>query len=277
MTFYEKLQCAWKRFDSMLCVGLDPLEDRLPDAFRGADQPYFAFNRAIIEATHTHACAYKPQFAHYAAAGRLDELEATCRFLRESFPEHVLILDAKRGDIGNTARQYAREAFDIYGADAVTVNPYMGGDTLLPFTERADKGVVVLCKTSNPGSADLQDLPLATGEALYEAVARKAVTDWNGHGNIALVVGATYPEPLRRVRELAPGMPILVPGIGAQGGDLESTLKAGLDANGWGLLINSSRGIIHASAGDDFAEAATAAAASLAAACRQHQAIRGRS
>lgn len=277
MTFYAKLQRAWTRSDSMLCVGLDPLEDRLPAVFRGVDQPYFAFNRAIIEATQAHACAYKPQFAHYAATGRLDELEATCRFLRASFPDHVLILDAKRGDIGNTAGQYAREAFDIYGADAVTVNPYMGGDTLLPFTERTDKGVVVLCKTSNPGSADLQDLPLASGECLYEAVARLAVSEWNGHRNLALVVGATFPEPLRRVRELAPGMPILVPGIGAQGGDLEATLKAGLDADGWGLLINSSRGIIHASSGDDFAQAAESAALSLAEACRQYQATRSRS
>jgi orotidine-5'-phosphate decarboxylase len=255
----------------MVCVGLDPLEDRLPSAYRGMDRAYYAFNRAIIEATREHACAFKPQFAHYAATGRLDELRETCRLIREACPDHVLILDAKRGDIGNTAEQYAREAFEVYGADAVTVNPYMGGDTLRPFTKQKEKGVVVLCKTSNPGSADLQDLVLTSGESLYEAVARKAVCDWNVDGNLALVVGATFPEPLRRVREIAPEMPILVPGIGAQGGDLEATLRAGLSADGWGLMINSSRGIIHASSGDDFAQAAGEAAATLAAACRELQ------
>jgi orotidine-5'-phosphate decarboxylase len=268
MTFYGKLERAWQRSGSLVCVGLDPHEDRLPEAFKNAQYPFFEFNRAIIEACHGHACAFKPQFAHYAGAGRLEELEATCDLLRESYPDHVLILDAKRGDIGNTARQYAREAFDVYGADAVTVNPYMGGDTLAPFSERTDKGVVVLCKTSNPGSADLQDLLLESGEPLYLEVARKAVGEWNENENLALVVGATYPETLRRIRSIAPDMPILVPGIGAQGGVLEETLAAGLRADAKGLLINSSRWIIHASSGNDFAAAAAKAAEELASACR---------
>jgi orotidine-5'-phosphate decarboxylase len=271
MTFYEKLERAWRQTGSMVCVGLDPQEDRLPTQFKGSKQPFFDFNRAIIEATQAHACAFKPQFAHYAGAGRLDELAETCRFIRETCPGHLLILDAKRGDIGNTAAQYAREAFDVYGADTVTVNPYMGGDTLRPFSDRQDRGLFVLCKTSNPGSSDLQDLVLSSGNPLYLEVARKAVEEWNGASNLALVVGATYPETLRSIRGVAPEMPILVPGIGAQGGDLAGTLEAGLREDGWGLLINSSRAIIHASSESDFAEAASRAAAELAAACQDLQ------
>lgn len=251
----------------MVCVGLDPQVGRLPVSLRGLSKPLFEFNRRIIEATAAHACSYKPQFAYYAAENRLDELRETIAFVKSHAPECVVILDAKRGDIGSTAEQYAREAFDVYGADAVTVNPYMGGDTLLPFTRYRDKGVIVLCKTSNPGSAELQDLQLEKGHPLYIEVARRAASDWNGNNNLALVVGATYPQELARIRRVIGSMPMLVPGIGAQGGDLRATIQAGLSDGGWGLMINSSRGIIHASDGEDFAEAAGSAARALKDAC----------
>ena len=256
----------------MVCVGLDPQMDRLPAACRSARRAFFDFNKAIIDATLPHAGAYKPQFAYYAAADRLDELKETIAYIREAAPEKLVILDAKRNDIGSTAEQYAREAFTVYGADAVTVNPYMGGDTLEPFSRDPEKGVVVLCKTSNPGSAELQDLLLEEGGPLYLEVARRAATRWNTNRNLALVVGATYPEELVRIRKTVGDMPLLIPGIGAQGGDLEATLRAGLRADGWGLLINSARAIIYASAGPDFAGAAGAAAAELDEKCRALQA-----
>ena len=267
MRYQEKIESAWTSSRSMVCVGLDPQMDRLPKAIRSGKKPFLAFNQAIIDATLPFACAYKPQFAYYAAENRLDELRETMAYLRAKALDQVLILDAKRGDIGSTADQYAREAFEVYGADAVTVNPYMGGDTLIPFSRHADKGVVVLCKTSNPGSSELQDLVLEGGDPLYLEVARKAAGDWNKNHNLALVVGATYPEQLARIRQAVGTMPLLVPGIGAQGGDLAATLKAGLRPDGWGLMINSSRGIIYASGGDDFADAAGQAARKLNEAC----------
>jgi orotidine-5'-phosphate decarboxylase len=255
----------------MVCVGLDPQLDRLPTCIRQAERPFLEFNRQIIDATLAHACAYKPQFAYYAAENRLDELRETMAYLRQVAPDHVVILDAKRGDIGSTADQYAREAFEVYGADAVTVNPYMGGDTLVPFTKFVDKGVIVLCKTSNPGSAELQDLKLEAGHPLFLEIADRAFRDWDRNHNLALVVGATYPRELAEVRKRVGDMPLLVPGIGAQGGDLEETLRAGLCADGWGLLINSSRGILYASGGEDFAAAAAAAAEDLTQACNRIQ------
>jgi orotidine-5'-phosphate decarboxylase len=267
MDFLKKLETAWTETRSMVCVGLDPRMDRLPASIRSGKEPFYRFNREIIEATRAHACAYKPQFACYAAENRVPELRRTIAFLKEAAPELPVILDAKRGDIGSTAEQYAREAFEVLRADAVTVNPYMGGDTLEPFTRWTAKGVVVLCKTSNPGSADLQDLVLASGDPLYLEVARKAAGEWNRNGNLCLVAGATYPDELARIRAVVGRMPLLVPGIGAQGGDLAATLRAGLREDGWGLLINSSRGIIHASSGDDFATAAADAARELKAAC----------
>lgn len=254
----------------MLCVGLDPELARVPQHLHEEPQPLYAFNRALIDATAPYACAFKPQFAHYAGQGRLDELAATIRYLREAYPSKVVILDAKRGDIGSTARMYAKEAFEIYGADAVTVNPYMGGDTLAPFTDYTEHGTIVLCRTSNTGSGEIQSLRTAeTNEAIYETVARLAAGPWNARRNLALVVGATYPKELARVRELAPDLPLLVPGVGAQGGDLDAVLAAGRAADGYGLLINSSRGIIYAGTGEDFAEAAAEAARSLAVAMRQ--------
>ena len=247
----------------MLCVGLDPDLNRVPEALRSHPQPLFAFNKAIIDATAAYACSFKPQFAHYAAEDRLDELKATLEYIHTAYPEKITILDAKRGDIGNTAQRYATEAFKIYGADAVTVNPYMGGDTIEPFSADPERGVFILCRTSNPGSGELQSLQV-DGNSLYEIVAKHAATTWNTHANLGLVAGATYPEELGRIRAAAPDVPLLVPGIGAQGGDLEAVLKYGRDASGYGMLINSSRGILYAGEGEDFAQAAAQAARELA-------------
>jgi len=244
-------------------VGLDPVSARLPATCRDSAEPFFAFNRALIDATADLVCAYKPQIAHYAAAGAEAELSATIRYINTNFPDIPVILDAKRGDIGSTAEKYALEAFERYQADAVTVNPYLGGDALDPFLDYADKGVIILCRTSNPGGSDLQGLETG-GEALYLKVARLAAAVWNRNRNILLVVGATWPEELARVREVVGGdVPLLVPGVGAQGGDLEAVLKAGLNQDRRGLVINSSRGIIYADSGTDFAAAARQAAAAL--------------
>ena len=260
--FFKNIVENFNSKGTCLCVGLDPEADRLPPTLAGERRSYYAFCRAIIDATAPFTCAFKPQFAHFAAANRLDELRALCHHIRRNHPQHLLILDAKRGDIGSTAAYYAREAFAVYEADAVTVNPYLGGDTLIPFTEDPAHGVFILCKTSNPGSGDLQALEI-DGRPLYQHVAELAAGPWNAHGNVGLVTGATYPDELRAVRALAPNLPLLVPGIGAQGGDLAATLAAGLDAGGGGLLINSSRGILYADTGKDFAEEAAEAAKAL--------------
>ncbi len=261
MNFSEKLEQRWQAVNSLLCVGLDPDPARLPEAVLREKDPIFAFNRAVVDATADLACAYKPQFAYYAAADALESLKRTIDYIREEHPAVPVILDSKRGDIGSTAAMYAREAFDVYGADAVTVNPYMGGDTLEPFLQRKEKGVIILCRTSNPGSGDFQSLRMGeSGRQLFEIVAEKAAREWNANGNVALVVGATYPGDLESVRGIVGDMPILAPGIGAQGGDVEAVLKAGASSNGTGLIINSSRGILYASTGPDFAEAARKAA-----------------
>lgn len=258
--FYEKLNAAQEKFNSLVCVGLDPDLRKIPQHIRETEKfPIFEFNRRIIDETAPFCSAFKPQIAYYAGQGlEADvQLATTLQYLREAWPEHVVILDAKRGDIGSTASMYAREAFERYYADAVTLNPYMGGDTLEPFLKHADRGSILLCRTSNPGSGDLQDLELANGKKLYEIVAEKAANEWNGNNNVALVVGATYPEQLGEVRKIVgQTMPILVPGIGAQGGDLEGVLKHGLNADKRGIVINSSRGIIYSSNGEKFAETA---------------------
>ena len=243
MKFVEKLIGSITRRKSLLCVGLDPPQELVE---RLGFASYAEFNQAIVEATGDYACVYKPQFAHYAAVGRERDLEATFAGIRKALPDTPVILDAKRGDIGNTAIQYAREAFERYGADAVTVNAYMGLDTLQPFVSYADRGVVVLIKTSNPGSGDFQDLELASGGPLYLAVARGAAKLGD---NVAFVVGATYPQPLRTLRENFPNTVFLIPGIGTQGGDLEQVVAAGLDRYGRGILINASRGILQADEG----------------------------
>ena len=262
MTFYQKLENAWSSRRSLVCVGLDPDLGRIPEFLREREHPIFAFNRQIIDATADLVCAFKPQVAYYSGQGAEDQLAMTLRYLRERYAEIPVILDAKRGDIGSTARMYAREAYDRYGADAVTVNPYLGGDTLEPFLERSDKGVVVLCRTSNPGAGDIQDL-VCGGEKVYAIIARKAAREWNGNGNVVLVVGATYPEQLKEVRNIVGEMPLLVPGVGAQGGEVEAVVAAGLSRAGSGMIVNASRSIIFASGGENFAEASRAATVSL--------------
>jgi orotidine-5'-phosphate decarboxylase len=256
----DHLRAAWRATDSMLCVGLDPDPARMPRSLAGSPDALEQFCIDIIDATADVVCAFKPQVAYFAAQGAEAALERVCRHVRDAHPDVLLVLDAKRGDIGPTAEQYAREAFDRYDAHVVTVNPYLGTDTLAPFLEQhPGRGVFVLCRTSNPGSGDFQSLEI-DGEPLYVHVARRAASQWRAMGECGLVVGATYPDELRRVRDLVGDMPLLVPGIGAQGGDVAATVAAGADANGYGMVINSSRAILYASAGDDFAEAARAAA-----------------
>ena len=260
--FTQQLNDAWERNNSLVCVGLDPEIERLPPSIAAEPSPIFQFNRAIIDATADLVCAYKPQFAHYAAYGAESELERTIDYLRRRCPGVPVILDAKRADVGHSAERYAREAFERYGADAVTVNPYLGQDALEPFLAYADRGTIVLCRTSNAGARDLQDLEVGR-RRLYQVVAELAATRWNARGNCGLVVGATYPAELRSVREIVGDMPILVPGIGAQGGDVEQVMRAGQTSAGAGLIVNSSRAILYASSGTDFASAARAAALSL--------------
>jgi orotidine-5'-phosphate decarboxylase len=248
MRFAERLSRAQSISGSLLCVGLDPDQGKLPAEFAACAEPLLAFNRRIVDATAPIAAAYKPQIAFYSALGREAELVSTIRYIREVAPHALVILDAKRNDIGNTAEAYAREAFDRYGADAVTINPYMGADSIKPFLARPEHGAILLCRTSNPGAKDFQDL-LVDGLPLYRRVAERADREWNEARNLMLVVGATYPEEMADLRNAHPTMPFLVPGVGAQGGDLDRMLAAGLDSGGTGLLVNSARGIIYAEGG----------------------------
>jgi orotidine-5'-phosphate decarboxylase len=230
---------------SLLCVGLDPELDRIPARFRGEEDPLFAFNRWIIEQTHPYAAAYKPNMAFYEARGAqgLKELDMTMEYLRSEHPEIPTICDAKRGDIGNSNRGYAVSIFDAMGFDAVTLHPYLGKEALAPFLERRDKVCIVLCRTSNPGAGEFQDLE-SGGRPLWETVALRVSAEWNAAGNCMLVVGATCPDEMKRIRAIAPEIPFLVPGVGAQGGDVAAVVSAGLNAQGKGLLINSSRAIL---------------------------------
>lgn len=260
--FFPLLRGAMAANRSLVCVGLDPEPARFPAQFAGRPRAILEFNQAIVDATRDLACCYKPQFAHYAAEHAEEQLEATIRYIREQAPGMPVILDSKRGDIGSTAERYAREAFERYGADAVTVNPYLGGDALEPFLAYASKGVIVLCRTSNPGARDFQDLEVG-GKRLYQVVAERVARDWNGRGNCMLVVGATYPAELADIRSRVGDLPFLVPGVGAQGADVERAVKSGRTAAGGGLVINSSRAILYASRGEDFAAAARAATIEL--------------
>jgi orotidine-5'-phosphate decarboxylase len=260
--FIAALEAAWRRSDSLVCVGLDPEIERFPRQLAEAPSPIFHFNKAIIDATHDLVCAYKPQVAHYAAYEAEDQLERTIEYLHRTYPEVPVILDAKRGDVGNTAERYASEAFERYGADAVTVNPYLGTDSLEPFLRHADKGVIILCRTSNAGARDLQDLEVG-GRPLYQVVAQLAASRWNARGNCLLVVGGTYPKELAAVRALVGDMPLLVPGVGAQGADVVQAVQSGQSKAGSGLIISSSRAILYASPGADFAAAARAATEAL--------------
>jgi orotidine-5'-phosphate decarboxylase len=257
-TFAQRLQSAFESSGSLVCVGLDPDLKKLPQDLGTGLARLAEFDRRIIDATCEFAAAYKPQIAFYSALGAESQLESTIRYIRERAPNAVVILDAKRGDIGNTAEAYAKEAFDRYGADGVTVNPYMGEDSVRPFLERADKGALILCRTSNLGGKDFQNL-LLEGLPLYRHVAQRAATHWNELGNAMLVVGATVPQEMAQLRAAHPLLPFLVPGIGAQNGDLQAVLAAGLDANGFGLLISSSRAIIYAGGGSTAAIRAAAA------------------
>jgi orotidine-5'-phosphate decarboxylase len=257
MTFGEKLAAAWASSGSMLCVGLDPDGARMPAPLGGAPDAIERFCCAIVDATADLVCAYKPQIAHFSAQRAEATLEAVCGYIRDRHPDVPILLDAKRGDIGSTAEFYAREVFGRYGADAVTYNPYLGTDAAEPLLDRG--AVFAICRTSNPGSGELQDLD-AGGRPVYERVAEMVATRWTQLGECGLVVGATYPEQLRSVRQLVGDLPILVPGAGAQGGDVAASVDAGATAAGTGLLVSSSRAVLYASAGEDFAEAARAAA-----------------
>ena len=274
MNFINKLSAAWTANNSLLCVGLDPDLAKLPAELRDLPDGITTFCTRIIDATADLACAFKPQIAYFAALGAEKQLEDICRYVRENYPHIPLILDAKRGDIGATATQYAREAFERYGADAVTVNPYMGEDSLDPYLAWQDRGVIILCRTSNPGGSDLQFLN-TDGEPLYQRVARLVAEKWNKNGQCALVVGATFPEELAQVRAIVGDMPLLVPGIGAQGGDIAATVGAGQTANGMGMMISSSRAIIYATPqdGEDWADAARRVAIETRDAINQHRSV----
>lgn len=265
-TFIKQLNHAWQAHSSLLCVGLDPDLNKMPTPLRDlpAERAFFEFSKAIIDATAPFACSFKPQIAYFAAHGCEDALQDLIAYSHEHYPQIPVILDAKRGDIGTTAAQYAVEAFERYQADAVTVNPYMGFDSVEPYLEYKNKGVIVLCRTSNAGGSDLQFLNVTVdGEIkpLYQHVAHLVANKWNTNGQCALVVGATFPNEVAQVRGIVGDMPLLIPGIGAQGGDLAATLAAGLTANQTGVIISSSRAIIYASNGDDYEQAAAKAAA----------------
>ena len=270
MTFTRMLAAAWQKNESLLCVGLDPDPARFPAHLKGRDDAILEFCSAIVDATADLVCSFKPQIAYFAARRAEDQLEALIARIHDKHPGIPVILDAKRGDIGSTAEQYAIEAFARYGADAVTVNPYMGRDSLDPYLAYPDKGVILLCRTSNPGGSDLQFLDVG-GERLYERVARLAAGEWNSSGQIGLVVGATFPAEIARVRALVGDMPLLVPGIGAQGGDVEATVRAGRTANATGLMINSSRAILYAGKDEDFAATARKVAEETRAAINLHR------
>ncbi|WP_186042498.1 orotidine-5'-phosphate decarboxylase [Burkholderia gladioli] len=256
LTFIDTLRAAWQRTNSLLCVGLDPEPTRFPAQFANRPEAIFDFCREIVDATAPYASAFKPQIAYFAAHRAEDQLERLIAHIHLQHPGLPVILDAKRGDIGSTAEQYAREAFERYRADAVTVNPYMGYDSIEPYLAYEDKGVVVLCRTSNPGGSDLQFLETG-GRPLYQVVAELAATRWNAKtGQLSLVVGATFPKEIEIVRGIVGEMPLLIPGIGAQGGDVQATVAAGRTADGGGMMINSSRAILYASKAEDFAEAA---------------------
>lgn len=267
-TFIAKLEYCWKQ-DNFVCVGLDSAYEQLPAKIKSGrpiEEAIFAFNRDIVDATYDLVCAYKPNAAFYEAQGTegFQPLIRTVQYIRETYPHIPVILDAKRADIGSTNLGYVQAAFDIIAVDAITVHPYLGKEALAPFLARKDKGIIVLARTSNPGAGEFQDLLVGDSqEPLYQIVARHVAQSWNDNGNCAVVVGATYPAELKQVRAVVGDMPILIPGIGAQGGEIAATVSAGKDSRGWGMIINSSRGIIFASKENDFAQAARRATEKL--------------
>lgn len=257
MDIQQKLNNIITKNNSLVCVGLDSDIAKLPEQYKNNPTPQFSFNKAIIDATHDLVCAYKPNTAFYEAQGEqgIKELKMTCDYIRQKNSDVLIIIDAKRADIGNTNQGYIKFVFDYLGADAVTLHPYLGHEAIEPFLSRADKASIILCRTSNPEAGELQDLKI-NDEPLYKIVAKKVANEWNKNNNCMLVVGATYPTELAKVRAIAPNITFLVPGIGAQGGDIKKTLEAGLNKQKTGLIINSSRGIIFASNKADFAEKA---------------------
>ena len=259
--FIEKLQNAWDKQNSLLGVGLDPDQQRMPESILQSKTPIFDFCKGIIDATAEYACAFKPQIAYFASQGAEMALTQLCHYISNTYPELPILLDSKRGDIGTTADHYAKEAFERYCADAITVNPYMGFDSIEPYLAWENKGVIILCRTSNQGGSDFQFFESADGTPLYLEVAKTVAEKWNLSEQCSLVVGATFPEELAKVRAcVGDDMALLVPGIGAQGGDIEATVMAGANSKGQGLMINSARAILYASSGTDWQEAAAAEA-----------------
>lgn len=267
-TFIAKLEHGWQQ-GNLLCVGLDSAYAQLPSSVKqgkSVEEALFAFNREIIDATHDLVCAYKPNAAFYEAQGveGLRALVRTVGYIHETYGHIPVILDAKRADIGSTNLGYVAAAFDMIGVDAITVHPYLGKEALAPFLARKEKGIIVLAKTSNPGANEFQDLPVGEhGEPLYQVVARHVAQEWNTNGNCSVVVGATYPEDLCMVRAIIGDMPVLIPGIGTQGGEVAATVQNGKDSRGWGMIISASRSILFASKESDFAQAARHAAERL--------------
>lgn len=257
MSIQQKLNSIITKNNSLVCVGLDSDINKLPEHLKNDPTPQFSFNQAIIDATHDLVCAYKPNTAFYEAQGEqgIKELKMTCDYIKQKYPDVLIIIDAKRADIGNTNQGYVKFVYNYLGADAVTLHPYLGREAIEPFLNRADKASIILCRTSNPGAGEFQDLKI-DNTPLYQIVAKKVAAEWNKNDNCMLVMGATYPAELAEVRAIAPNMTFLVPGIGAQGGDIKMTLEAGLNKQKTGLIINSSRGIIFASNKTDFADRA---------------------
>ncbi len=259
MKFTDQLAQAQRANDSLLCVGLDPEPAKFPGTWKGDAARIYDFCAAIVDATKDQVIAFKPQIAYFAGNRAEDQLERLMAHIKRVAPGVPVILDAKRGDIGSTAEQYAREAFERYQADAVTLSPFMGFDSIEPWLRYTDKGLILLCRTSNPGGSDLQAQTLAGGALVYEHIARLAQGPWNATGQLGLVVGATFPGEIARVRELAPNLPLLIPGVGAQGGDAQATVQAGWRPDA-PIIVNSSRAVLYASNGNDFASAARQAA-----------------
>ena len=259
MNFIDLLDARWRNADTLLCVGLDPDPARFPAHLRNRPDAIFDFCRAIVDATADLVCAFKPQIAYFASVRAEDQLERLIAHIRARHPEVPVILDAKRGDIGSTAEHYAREAFERYAAHAVTLSPYMGFDSIEPYLAYPDRGAFLLCRTSNAGGDDLQMLDVG-GERVFERVARLTSSTWNRNGQLGLVVGATFPGELARVRSLVGELPLLVPGIGAQGGDVEASVKAGQTPRGVGMVVNSSRAILYGGKDEGFADRARAVA-----------------
>ena len=266
--FVAKLENRWQ-LDNFVCVGLDTEFGKLPEVFReytSKAEALVSFNKDIVDATHDLVCAYKPNAAFYEALGRegWDALFNTIDYIKTTYPDIPVILDAKRGDIGSTNEAYATAVFDGLKADAVTVHPYFGQEALKPFLDRKDKGIIIMASNSNPGAGEFQDLPIGdTGEPLYKIVAKNIAENWNSNGNCAVTVGATFPGKISQVRSVVGDMPLLVLGVGQQGGEVEPTIKAAKDSRGWGMIVNSTRAIIYASNSEDYKEASRAATMKL--------------